>query len=620
MAFNAFNTVSKLASGSTTILPPTNVSMVLNSLTYSSISISFTDTVSQFTSYTLTCVPTTIDTPVIPTITIASITTSPVLISGLYSYCNYSISMITVFRSLTSLSSNSVNFFTPLGPPNPLLQTANTSNSISFSFIKPRLPSFITINNYDITAIPVDLASNITLTINPTPFTFTLSNTTSPVAIRTNMTYIVTMVTNITDNGTIVTSTNSTAVIAIVAYTVTTLPAPSGLSQISNTASSFTFNFSPPSGTIHCYTATLTDIITTKPHKVNIIPLSTTQMTLGINNLNSFNSVTYYIPDLSFNTGAIYNTYICANTSSGATLNSLDISGVTLVTLGINPDTGGSITTTTSGYNVYTFRTNTVTYNMSFNLPYSRKISYFVVGGGGHGGLMLSRTKNAQYTGGGGAGGVLSGISILPSGNNIGLTNIIVGSGSQNSVITINGTIITAIRGGDGGQLSQVNPVTIAGGSGGSGGGGCCISTVGALNGAGGAGTAGQGNNGAGGQYVTGTKSVNAGGGGGGAGGAGGTLGGGAGVKPLVFGIKDVYGGQYFGGGGGAAGFWSLSLSFSYSGGIGGGGDGVRNTGKGSDGASNTGGGGGGYGNNSGTAPASDTWSNGGSGIIIIAI
>ena len=260
----------------------------------------------------------------------------------------------------------------------------------------------------------------------------------------------------------------------------------------------------------------------------------------------------------------------------------------------------GGVVTKVNGYCVHTFTTSG-----TFTVANAGNVEILVVAGGGGGG---GSQAGYQAGGGGGAGGLVYNSSFAVTSQTYTVTvgaggagGIAAGSASPGSNSVFGS--ITAIGGGIGGTAAG-SPTY--GGNGGSGGGAQYYGSGQNLYGLG---TSGQGYNGG---ASSANLAGNGAGGGGGAGGAGssGTTSaggnGGIGVQLSITGTP-----TYYAGGGGGAGVSGSTNAGS--GGLGGGGAGVYNSGTGVSGTPNTGGGGGG-----GSFNASLNGGAGGSGIVVI--
>ncbi|MEI7901928.1 MAG: Ig-like domain-containing protein, partial [bacterium] len=269
--------------------------------------------------------------------------------------------------------------------------------------------------------------------------------------------------------------------------------------------------------------------------------------------------------------------------------------------------TGGTVTTYSSGGNLYSV--HTFTGSGTFTVQTGGSVQYLVVGGGGGGG--------GGTGGGGGAGGFLTGTtSVSGSGTEYAVTVGAGGAGGttvspcrgSNGVDSVFASI-TAVGGGGGGSNYPNSPGYTEPTVGGSGGGASGDPSLLGANG-----TSLQGNAGGG---VTSWNNPYTPGGGGGAGavgttGAGQNAGapGGAGLSSTITGTE-----KWYAGGGGSGNFFGSSGGTGGSGIGGHGGQGANGNASGcTSGTVNTGSGGGGQGGNSANAAGS-----GGSGIVIIS-
>ncbi len=279
---------------------------------------------------------------------------------------------------------------------------------------------------------------------------------------------------------------------------------------------------------------------------------------------------------------------------------------------------GGTITTYSSGGNLYTVHSFTSTGTTVFTTPTGvTSVDYLIVGAGGGGGAAWADQAGGS---GGGGGQVLTGTATVTAETNY---NIVVGAGGIGGLLTLSPSVSPAsgtaggtssafgnTAGGGGGAIKSYSGFASPGtGLAGSSGGGLFAGAAGIANGycqrgAGGGGASApgtQGNNvssGATDNTSTGSR-------------------GGAGVG------SDIQTGtmQYYGGGGGGAGTGNCAQSgLAGGGGLGGGGNSATYGGRGVngtccsgyDGAANTGGGGGGQSGYLGSG------GNGGSGIVVV--
>ena len=548
--------------------PPTDLIKIAS--TESSITIGFTPPIGTITSYLATT----------DSGETGTSSGSPITISGLTSNSPYNITIQSIDSYGTSFASSQISSGTAPNPPTNLISTSNTLTSIGLSFTPPS-GNILSYGYY-----AIDISSTLT------PFTGTIS---AEATFYTINSLISGYFYNIKLNTV---GTYGTSVYSSILNYYTLLSPPTGLTGTSNTISSVTFSFTPPTGIVNNYTYTAIDSNSNIFTGSVSAPASSITIT-GLSTGTSYNIT--LIASNQFTTSASSTTLVYSTQTTSVSFSGYDI----IASIG---------NYTIAGY------LNPTTINNAITLSGVQTIYILAIAGGGGG---------AGYVGGGGgAGGFVQKTVSLSTSDNInitvgagGLANGGYGSNSQNggstTVTFTTNTInnINAVGGGGGG--SYTGTVGALGGSGG--GGGSKNGTAGAL---GGAGTSGQGN--AGGQ---GASSYLA-GGGGGAASAGGSLTGGNGSLCNLTGISSLYPSIYWAGGGGGSTYGTATIGGSGTGSGGSGGGGtlgrINSNLTGLNYAPNVGGGGASSaGNNTGSGGGGDGTGggggSGGSGIVLVA-
>jgi hypothetical protein len=221
---------------------PNAPSNLANTITSTSITVSFTAPVQVISSYTIVATPTSGSTV---TNTGISAATTSYTITGLQTAMQYVITVTAINNYGTSLPAT-ITSQTAVAPPSGLSAVSNTATSLVLSFVAPTVPSGITVTGYTATLVPTSGTTITQSGITSSPVTIT--------GLQASMTYTITLVSNTAYGSSSPSTALTYSTIGFVATVNTASLNVANLVQTTGSAGLATLNINP-AGTQLFYTS-----------------------------------------------------------------------------------------------------------------------------------------------------------------------------------------------------------------------------------------------------------------------------------------------------------------------------------------------------------------------------
>jgi hypothetical protein len=300
-----------------TLLPPTNLSVT--TITPTALTITFTTSLSYIDNYSVTATDNA-NSANTTTQTINKSLTS-YTITNLIPSKTYTIAVVSIFGSNTSVAANVNGTTLTIQPPTSLSVTTITPTSLTITFTASPTSSYL--DNYSVTATDnANSANTTTQTINKSSTTYTITN------LIPSKTYTISLVSIFGIYQSTTTSTTGTTL---------TIQPPTSLSvtTITPTALTITFTASPTSSYLDNYNVTATD---------NANSANTTTQT--INKSSTTYEITNLIPSKTYTIALVAKLASYQSTTTSTTGTTLTLQPPTSVSVNTGASTKTSLTIT----------------------------------------------------------------------------------------------------------------------------------------------------------------------------------------------------------------------------------------------------------------------------------